>query len=142
MFFIGKGDPEKYENRAERLGIGERVHFLGHRSNVGAYMKKCDILACLSGGSGMSMSAIECMASMKPVVAWDTPVYQQFNRNYQTMLLVKERDAEKLADGILELINNYDTYKMMTKNAREASMSYDWSNVVEELLSNLAMIKR
>jgi len=141
LFFIGKGEPDRYKNRAEKLNISERVHFLGHRSNPGAYMKKCDIIACLSGGSGMSMSAIESMASMKPIIAWDTPVYRQFNINSKTMHLVKEKDAERLADGALEIINNYGYYKIMAQNAREQAKCYDWSIVVKELLCNLEMIK-
>ncbi len=141
LFFIGKGESDRYKNRAEKLNISKRVHFLGHRSNAGAYMKKCDILACLSGGSGMSMSAIEAMASMKPIIAWDTPVYHQFNINGKTMQLVKEKDAERLADGILEIFHNYDYYKIVARNASEASKSYDWSNIVKELLCNLDMTK-
>jgi glycosyltransferase involved in cell wall biosynthesis len=140
LFFIGKGEPEKYKNRANKLNVAERVHFLGHKSNVGAYMKKCDIIACLSGGSGLSMSAIESMASMTPVIAWDSPVYHQFNTNIQTMHLVKERDSERLADAILEIINNYDYYKKIAQNAREEASKYDWSNIVKELLRNLEMI--
>jgi len=141
LFFIGKGEPEKYKNRANKLNVAERVHFLGHKSNVGAYMKKCDIIACLSGGSGMSMSAIESMASMTPVIAWDSPVYRQFNTNCQTMHFVKERDPDSLADGIMEIINNYDYYKKIAQNAREEASHYDWLNIVKEFLFNLEMIK-
>lgn len=141
LFFIGKGEPEKYKNRANKLNVAERVHFLGHKSNVGAYMKKCDIIACLSGGSGMSMSAIESMASMTPVIAWDSPVYRQFNANCQTMHFVKERDPDSLANGIVEIINNYDYYKKIAQNAREEASHYDWSNIVKEFLFNLEMIK-
>jgi len=142
LFFVGKGEPEKYKDRAIKFNIGEKVHFLGHKSNAGAYMKKCDIIACLSGGGGMSMSAIEAMASGIPIIAWDSPVYRQFNVNNPTMHLVKERDSEKLADGIAEMISNYDYYKLMAQNAREESKSYDWSNIVKELLHNLEMIKK
>jgi len=142
LFFIGKGNPGEYKSRVQNLNIGDRVHFLGHKSNAGAYMKKCDIIACLSGGGGMSMSAIEAMASGTPIIAWDSPVYRQFNVNNPIMHLVKEWNPEKLADGISEMISNYDYYKMTAQNARAEAKSYDWSNIVKELLHNLEMIKK
>lgn len=141
LFFIGKGNSGEYKSRVQNLNIGDRVHFLGHKSNAGAYMKKCDIIACLSGGGGMSMSAIEAMASGTPIIAWDSPVYRQFNVNNPIMHLVKEWNPEKLADGISEMISNYDYYKIVAQNARAEAKSYDWSNIVKELLHNLEMIK-
>lgn len=142
LFFIGKGESEKYKKRALERNVAKQVHFLGHKSNVGAYMKKCDILACLSTGGGMAMAAIESMASMTPIIAWDKPIYRQFNVNNPIMHLVKEWNPEKLADGISEMISNYDYYKIMAQNARAEAKSYDWSNIVKELLHNLEMIKK
>lgn len=107
LFFIGKGNPGEYKSRVQNQNIGDRVHFLGHKSNAGAYMKKCDIIACLSGGGGMSMSAIEAMASGTPIIAWDSPVYRQFNVNNPIMHLVKEWNPKKQGDAV-----NFLTYSL------------------------------
>jgi glycosyltransferase involved in cell wall biosynthesis len=137
LIFIGKGNKDNYQSYAAKKGILENVHFVGHKRNPIGYVKKCTISACLSGGSGMSMVAIESMASGVPIVAWASPVYTQFNKNQDLMLLVEEKNPVALADGIMEIVNNYDFYLERGRKARAEAENYDWSVVckrIEEIM--------
>ncbi len=137
LYFIGKGNISPYVKYAKEKNICENVHFLGHKNNAPAWVKSCTISACLSGGSGMSMAAIESMATGTPIIAWDSPVYRQFNKSKQTMLLVKENNVESLVNGLLEILNNYNKYLIIGETAKGEAKNYDWSIICKDLINNL-----
>lgn len=137
LYFIGKGDNSDFVKFAEKKDIKQFVHFMGHLSNPVEFVKKCTLSACLSGGSGMSMAALECMTTGVPIIAWDSPVYRQFNKDMLTMHLVKENDSIALSKGIFEMIHNYDFYLDLAQNAINESKKYDWSIVCDDLLNYL-----
>lgn len=135
--FVGKGDADYYLKYAESKNISEYVFFLGHKTNPSKYIQSAKIATCLSGGSGLSMAAIECMASGTPTLAWDTPVYHQFNRQYDYFKLIEQNNHIELGIGIIEMINNYDHYIKVAHQAKEYAEKYDWNNVTEFFLSKL-----
>jgi len=137
LVLVGKGEQEKYKQQAVKLGIKDKVIFLGHRSDVVPYLQHADVITCLSGGAGLSMSALESMASGRPIIAWDTPVYQQFNTTCQTMELVEEKNIESLADGIEHIIDYPNLYKGMIHNACIEAKKYDWEIVNNDLINYL-----
>lgn len=56
-----------------RLGLQDRIHFLGVRSDVPGLMAASDALVLSSHYEGSPLSAIEAMASGRPVIASDVP---------------------------------------------------------------------
>ena len=97
---IGKGNIEKFYRYAEKKKMREYIHFTGEKREVISYAKAADLVACLSGGSGYGMAALESMLSKRPVIAWNSPVYRQLIENEKTGYLVKAWDAEALAEKI------------------------------------------
>lgn len=132
LVFAGKGDPTKYIAQAEQLGVKEMVYFAGHQSDLIPYYKNATVITCLSGGGGFGMAAIEAMASGRPVIAWDSPVYRQFNTEKQTMVLTEEKNVEKLADALKAVLMNEEKYTEMCKNAQYVAKQFDWSVVVSD----------
>lgn len=57
----------------ESLGLQDRVHFLGVRSDVPGLMAAADALVLSSRYEGNPLSAIEAMASGRPVIVSDVP---------------------------------------------------------------------
>lgn len=136
LIFIGKGNKDNFHKYAKKKGILGNTHFIGYKSNPIRYVKKCTISACLSGGGGMSMVAIESMASGVPIVAWDSPVYRQFNRSKNVMLLVAEKSIEALVMGIMKIVNNYDYYRDIGEKAKLEAEHYDWSVICKQIEEN------
>lgn len=68
-FIIGDG-PEKNNliNLAKELGIENRVHFMGYKSNVLDYYELFDVFILLSESEGMSLSLIEAAALKKTII--------------------------------------------------------------------------
>ena len=138
LFFIGKGDPRKYLQRCRHLGIESRVHFLGVRNDVFSYMQHDDMLLCLSGGGGLSMAALESLASRTPVIAWDTPVYRQMVTHGETGFLVPHRDAEGLAAAIRGVRRMTPRERSaIGEKARRSVDRFDWEKIVDRIEQRL-----
>lgn len=70
LLLAGDGrERNAYRARAEALGMGVRVHFLGDRSDVPALLAACDVYVLSSRREGMAVAMLEAIAAGKPVVA-------------------------------------------------------------------------
>jgi glycosyltransferase involved in cell wall biosynthesis len=72
LILIGDG-PERatLEERARELGLIEGIHFVGFQNDVGPWFHAFDVLLLTSRSEGTPVSAIETLASGRPVVATD-----------------------------------------------------------------------
>lgn len=64
----GTTDGSPYPAMADRLGISERVHFLGFRRDVARIMRAGDLCLCPSRYEPFSLVALEALASGLPVI--------------------------------------------------------------------------
>ena len=60
---------EKLETEARELGIGDRVTFLGNRTDIENVYSALDIVALTSLNEGTPLSLIEAMAARRPVIS-------------------------------------------------------------------------
>lgn len=130
--FVGKGDAQKLIDYAKEKGVNDSIVCVGEKGNVQDYMRNASLNICLSGGSGLSMSMIEAMASKKPIVALDTPVYRQFDE-YGKLCLAEDNPAA-IADAIYKIYCNYDEYLQVAEQYYAVAEQYDWKIVVEQLV--------
>lgn len=68
LLVIGDGDSTDLGRRAVQLGVEERVHFLGRRSDVKSCLKALDIALLCSESEGFSNSIVEYMQAGLPVI--------------------------------------------------------------------------
>ena len=131
VLFVGAGSPVSYQTylNAKRCGHAE---FLGPIPSH-EVIHAADVVVCVSGGSGMSMSALEAMAAGKAIVAWDSPVYQQLLVQGHSALLVPEHDSIALARAIAILLENPSMRDFLGANAQIAAKQYDWQVVADVL---------
>ncbi|HSE06906.1 MAG TPA: glycosyltransferase [Methylomirabilota bacterium] len=88
------------EARAERLGIGERVRFLGARSDVAMLLGGFDVFVLPSIAEGISNTILEAMASGLPVVATETGGNPELVQHDVTGRLVPVGDRDGLAAAV------------------------------------------
>lgn len=100
---IGDGDDRaNLERAAARLGIAERVRFLGHREDARRWLAGCDVYVNSSISEGVSLTILEAMAARLPVVATavgGTPEVVTTGCG----VLVPARDPGALAAAVREL---------------------------------------
>ena len=106
FYIIGAGT-QQYEKELKdyiaQLGLTDRVHFLGQKTNVFPYLKKMNCLLCCSLREGFGLSVVEGMYAGLPIVAARAGAMKELIEEgvvgYQYDLF----DAEQLANRILDV---------------------------------------
>jgi glycosyltransferase involved in cell wall biosynthesis len=135
--FVGDGPLRAdLEARARRLGISDRVTFLGTRPDVADILQTCDILARPSLLEGMPLTVLEAMACGLPVVATPVSGTAELVRDGESGLFVRPADPASLARAILRLIEDEPMRKAQGMRGRHiAEHGYSWDAVAEQTLA-------
>ncbi len=118
--FAGDG-PERaaLEVLASRLGLSDRVCFLGFVPEPAGFLAAVDIVALPSLYEGLGVSALEAMAAGKPVVATRVGGLAESVIDGVTGFLVPPKDAPALAEAIAMLVRHPARAAAMGEHGRE-----------------------
>lgn len=105
LVVVGDGEERaKLEAMARELGIGGRVHWLGHRENPFPYMKGARFFVLSSVWEGFGLVLLEAMTLGVPCIATDCPSGPGEILGGGTYgMLVRVGDVEGLAGGMERL---------------------------------------
>ncbi len=92
------------EDLAARMGLAERIHFLGWRTDAVELVGALDIFCMSSRWEGCPMVLLEAMAMRRPVVATDIGGVREIVENEKTGLLVPLDDPAALSAAVLRLL--------------------------------------
>ncbi len=104
--------------RAQELGVGERVVFLGERDDVRPLLAALQVFVLPSLAEGLGVSALEAMAVGKPVVASRVGGLAEVVEDGRTGFLVSPGQAEQLTAAITRLLEDASLREILGKNAR------------------------
>ena len=90
----------------DRLGLGDRVHFLGERADVPRILAALDVLVHTAIDEPFGRVLIEAMAAGKPVVATRGGGVAEIVEDGVTGYLVPPRDAASVADRVVRLADD------------------------------------
>lgn len=120
LVIIGSGELQsELDALAQRLGIAERVRFLGRRDDVADCLAGMDVFVHPSLNEGMGRAIVEAMAGGLPVVASRVGGIPSLIEHRRTGLLVPPGNASALAEAIEELVNRPVWAKALGTAARE-----------------------
>jgi glycosyltransferase involved in cell wall biosynthesis len=101
LWLAGEGPlREALAAQADRLGIGERVRFLGWRDDAGAVYAAADVFACPSRHEPLGNVVIEAWAQGAPVVAAASQGPAKLVADGESGLLAPPDDPDALAAAI------------------------------------------
>ncbi|HUG97808.1 MAG TPA: glycosyltransferase family 4 protein, partial [Gammaproteobacteria bacterium] len=117
------GDGPKYQDLvslADRLGISDRVEFLGEVESTESHVHRADIVVVPSIWGDACPSAVsEALACGKPLVATRVGgVTEIVGDGKDVALLVEPNDAGQLAEAIAGIINDPELAERLGRNAR------------------------
>jgi glycosyltransferase involved in cell wall biosynthesis len=105
--FVIAGDGREraaLERQAAKLGLGDRVLFLGWRVDTADLLRSCDLFVLPSLFEGLPLAILEAMAARRPIVASRIAGNDEVVVHGETGLLVPPTDPGAMADAIQTLL--------------------------------------
>jgi glycosyltransferase involved in cell wall biosynthesis len=108
LVLAGDGkDRQSLEACAKSLGVGERVHFVGHVDNPHALIAGARLFVLSSRYEGMPMGLVEALAHGRPVVATDCPTGpREMLDEGRAGLLVPVGDVPAMAAALARVVTD------------------------------------
>jgi glycosyltransferase involved in cell wall biosynthesis len=115
----GEGEERKpLERLASRLGVADRVLFLGERSDMPELLAACDVFALPSLYEGSSLAVLEAMAARRPIVSSRIEGTDELLEDGESGLLVAPRDSGALAEALRRLLADRGLRERLGAGAR------------------------
>ena len=119
---------ERLERLANRLGVTDRVIFVGFRKDIGDLLAACDLVIVPSLREGLSISLLEAMAAGKPIIATSIGSQREVASHGEMAWLVRPADPLSLSEGILRVGGDQVLMARLGTNARVVYENYYTEN--------------
>jgi glycosyltransferase involved in cell wall biosynthesis len=143
FFVVGDRHPTRSDKTARRraelkrlalrLGLAQRVHFLGYRPDMASVLAALDVFVLPATFKCFGLILLEAMASAVPVVATDQGGAPEIVRHEQTGLLVPPLSPTALSNAIVRILRDPQTATRMGHCGRQ---------VVREQFTTGLMVER
>lgn len=127
-----EGSP--YPDLAAQLGLQDRTHFLGFRSDVADLMRASDFLAFPSRYEACSLVLLEALGSGLPIVTAETAGGAELVTDDCGIVLRDPNDVSALADAFTQLCANPDRRAEMGTAARAVAEQNSWHHMAQRYL--------
>lgn len=105
LLIVGHGDMElELRQTAARIGVADRVRFLGFRTDVARLIATCDFVLLPSRWEGMPYVVLEAMASARAVVATPVDGARDLVDDGKSGFLARAIDVEELARALRAML--------------------------------------
>jgi glycosyltransferase involved in cell wall biosynthesis len=115
-------------NLINRLGINDKITFTGfvHDNMLPKFYRAAKFLVFPALREGMPLIPLEAMACGTPVISSDLPItrYELGNAG----IFVKPRDPNAIAKAIIELLNDDNLRKELSRRGLERVKKFTWEN--------------
>jgi glycosyltransferase involved in cell wall biosynthesis len=140
-FLIAGSGPaeEPLRQKVSEYNLEDRVTFAGFRHDIPQLLGELDITVTPSPEEGMSMSALESMASGRPVVATTGGGLIDIISTMENGVIVQKDDPKALADGVIALLKS--DYRAIGQKARSVVQEkFALSHVVDQYESLISRL--
>jgi glycosyltransferase involved in cell wall biosynthesis len=140
FLIVGDGETKPaIVDRVAEAGLGDRVRFLGWRSDLERVYADLDAVVLTSRNEGSPVALTEAMASARPVVSTDVGGVRELVG--AAGLLAPVDDADGLAAGVLRLLSSPDLAGDLGRRARARVIStYSEGRLVADMAALYARL--
>ncbi|CAA0184776.1 N-acetyl-alpha-D-glucosaminyl L-malate synthase, family GT4 [Tenacibaculum maritimum] len=131
LLMVGDG-PErlKAENLAKKLGIEEKVLFLGNSNEVAKILCYTDVFLLPSETESFGLAALEAMAANTAVVSTNAGGLPEVNINGVTGFLSDIGDVVDMAKNAISILKDEDKLRIFKENAKEHTKAFSLENIL------------
>lgn len=127
--------PPADKNLVKKIKCMENVYYLGVVDDVKSYYYNADVLVFPSVFESFGLVPVEAQACGLPVVAFNVCSLGEIIKNGETGFLVKKGDLTSLVKKTIDILENDDLRKKMSKNAvKNVKERFMWDDKVDEYL--------
>ncbi|HYF28803.1 MAG TPA: glycosyltransferase [Candidatus Paceibacterota bacterium] len=145
LIVIGDGrSRRRLMKRARMLGLGERVMFLGWRSDALGLMQSAQAYIQTSAYEGYSLTLLEAARARVPIITTDVGIVGEVFTGYEDVLVAPVADPAALAVHIAGLVEDVQARQSLVRNAERkaaahlASIGDQPARIAEDLARTLA----
>ena len=123
---------ERFQKKAVTLGLGERVHFLGHLKDVSPLYEAADVLAHPTTEDTFAMVVLEAMAHGLPVVVSDSRycgIAGFLTNGVNAVILSSPADAAELAVALDRILNESVLREGLARESLHFARKWSWARI-------------
>jgi len=123
LMLVGDGpDRSSAEHLAMRLGVRDRVHFLGKQDDVHELLPLADLMLMPSEMESFGLAALEAMSCNVPTIATRVGGVPEVIDDGKNGLLYEVGDVQGMANGAIDLLSDPQRYAAFSTAARAAAV--------------------
>ncbi|UYZ40646.1 MAG: glycosyltransferase family 4 protein [Candidatus Methanospirare jalkutatii] len=134
LLVIGGDNPVYYKKLASKIGVLNKIVFLGLVPDIKEYYAASDIFVFPSLHEGFGLVITEAMSSGLPVITTKLTGASELIIDGYNGILLNEVNSEELARKINLLIEDEKLRKQIGKNARKTAEKYTWDETAKKTL--------
>ena len=125
LLLIGDGpDRSGAEFLAARLGVADRIEFVGKQENVNELLSLADLMLMPSQMESFGLAALEAMACRVPTIGTRVGGVPELIQDGVNGLLYDVGDVEAMATGAIALLRDSDRLEAMSAAARQTAQNH------------------
>ncbi len=135
LVVVGRLEGSPYPALAKELGVSDRVHFLGFRTDLPHIMRGVDLFVFPSRYEPFGMVVAEAMASGLPVITAASTGASEIVTEESGIVVPDPEDIAALTAALKRLIDDRTLCKTMGKVGREIVQEHDWKGKARQYLT-------
>jgi N-acetyl-alpha-D-glucosaminyl L-malate synthase BshA len=148
LMMVGEGpEKESAEILSEKLGIEDKVKFLGNSGEIDKILCFSDLFLLPSETESFGLAALEAMASGVPVISSNTGGIPEVNIHGVSGYLSNVGDIESMKENALQILKDDKTLDQFKNNAKKVASGFDiheivpvYEEIYEQALTNCVSI--
>ncbi len=131
LVMVGDG-PEKEgaEELCEKLGISDRVIFLGNSNQIDRILCFTDLFLLPSESESFGLAALEAMINKVPVISSNAGGIPEVNQQGVTGYLSEIGDIDEMAQNALKILGDDKVLESFKANAKKVALDFDILNIL------------
>ena len=131
LMMVGEGpEKEPAEMLCEKLGIEDRVKFLGNSGEIDKILCFSDLFLLPSETESFGLAALEAMASGVPVISSNTGGIPEVNIDGVSGFLSDVGDIQSMTKNALKILKDDNTLEAFKTNAKKVASGFDIHEIV------------